>query len=46
MSRKTEKYGPIWPLLHANGALTGRYTEDSRLDEALNKLRELAKKYY
>lgn len=46
MARKTEKYGPIWPLLHANGALTGRYTEDSGLNEALNKLRELSKKYY
>lgn len=46
MARKTEKYGPIWPLLHANGALTGRYEEDSRLKEALNKLRELSKKYY
>lgn len=45
-ARKTEKYGPIWPMLHANGALTGRHEEDSRLKEALNKLRELSKKYY
>ena len=43
---KTMRYGSIWPLLHANGAFTGRYTEDSRLQEALNKLRELSKKYY
>lgn len=46
MAKKTERYGSLWPMLHANGALTGRYEEDSRLKEALNKLRELSKKYY
>lgn len=46
MARKTERYGSLWPMLHANGAFTGRYEEDSRLKEALNKLRELSKKYY
>lgn len=46
MARKTESYGSLWPMLHANGAFTGRYEEDSRLKEALNKLRELSKKYY
>lgn len=44
--RKTERYGSLWPMLHANGAFTGRYEEDSMLDEALNRLRELSKKYY
>ena len=44
---KTMRYGSIWPILYANGAFTGRKAEgDSRVDEALNKLRELAKKYY
>lgn len=44
--RKTERYGSLWPMLHANGAFTGHYEEDSMLDEALNRLRELSKKYY
>lgn len=50
-AEKTMRYGSLWPILHANGVFTDRNTGrnaegDSRLKEALNKLRELSKKYY